>query len=109
MTRDNDPGSYRTTKAAMMRSFDQLPPSARAALANAVCNWVPQPILTGYRRQLSGYETDAKIAEMIEFWNCLALKEHEAQRRSATGPYKGNAPDPGYVKITGRRPRGAHR
>jgi hypothetical protein len=39
----NSRGSYRTTKANMMRAFDRLPPEARAALADAVGNWVPQP------------------------------------------------------------------
>jgi hypothetical protein len=42
-------GTYRTTTAKMMAAYDELPPQARAALAQSVDNWVPQPLLTRYR------------------------------------------------------------
>jgi hypothetical protein len=78
-----------------MRAFDKLPKSAREALANAVADWVPQPILTWHNRQRRGYETGAEIAATIERWNREELATRENQRRRAVGPYKGNVPDAG--------------
>jgi Family of unknown function (DUF6525) len=46
----NDRGSYPTTRAAVMRAYDKLPPAVRRALADAVFDWVPQPFLKHFRR-----------------------------------------------------------
>jgi hypothetical protein len=89
----NSSGSYPTTAELMMRAFDKLPPSARAALANSVENWVPQPILTRHNRQYRGYETGVEIVKKIASWDQEELARREIQRRRATGPYAGNAPD----------------
>ena len=76
-----------------MKAFDKLPPTARAALANAVENWVPQPILTWHRRGRKGYVTGADIAKSVEGWNVKELAKREEQRAKAIGPYRGNVPD----------------
>jgi hypothetical protein len=87
----NNPGSYRTTRENMMRAFDKLPPEVRAALANAVGNWVPQPFLTQYRR---GYFSGAaELARWIEVLNARELDKRERERARAVGVYKGNRPD----------------
>ncbi len=79
-----------------MRAFDKLPKSAREALANAVEDWVPQPILTRHNNQWRGYETGAEIAATIAKWDREELAKREDQRRRAVGPSKGNAPDREY-------------
>ena len=43
-------GTYPTTAPEMMAAYDELSPPERAALAQAVENWVPQPLLAGFRR-----------------------------------------------------------
>jgi Family of unknown function (DUF6525) len=61
----NDRGSYRTTLAAVMRAYDELPPIVRRALANAVFAWVPQPFLTDLRRnEATPEEIVEEIAEL---------------------------------------------
>ena len=85
----NSRGSYRTTKANMMRAFDKLPPEARAALADAVGNWAPQPILTGFRRGYPGYRDGAEIARKIARWNAEEIAKREEQRSRGVGPYQG--------------------
>jgi len=81
----NNRGSYRTTKANMMRAFDKLPPEARAALADAVGNWAPQPILTGFRRGYPGYRDGAEIAWTITRWNAEEIAKREEQRSRGVG------------------------
>jgi Family of unknown function (DUF6525) len=88
-------GGYRTTEKLSMRAFDKLPKSAREALAGAIENWVPQPILTRHNNQRRGYETGAEIAATVDRWNREELATRENQRRRAVGPYKGNVPDAG--------------
>ena len=84
----NSRGSYRTTKANMMRAFDKLPPEARAALADAVDNWVPQPILTRFRRGYAGYRDGAEIAWTLARWNAEEIAKRESQRSRGVGPYQ---------------------
>jgi len=50
MSDNSTGGSYYTTTKAMMKAYDKLPPAARQAFANSIENWVPQPLLTRYRR-----------------------------------------------------------
>lgn len=83
-------GSYRTTRENVMRAFDNLPPAARIALANALDNWVAQPFLTMQRRESRSGEY---IAQWIEVCNARELAKREHQRARAIGPYKGNWPD----------------
>jgi len=90
----NAEGSYRTTTKAMMAAYDKLPPAARRAFANALDNWVPQPLLTAYRRGRAGYQTGGEIAKVLANWEEKERAKREQKRRYATGAYKGNAPDP---------------
>jgi len=45
--------------------YDQLPPTARAALANAAFNWSAGSIHSAWRRGVPGYKTGADIAQAI--------------------------------------------
>jgi hypothetical protein len=92
-------GSYRSTTALVMAAFDRLPPDVRAALRDAVDNWVPQPLAT---RRKQGWE-DKQLVALVWDWNRSELRQREQQRRSATGRYKGNRPDPDYVPRKRRR------
>ncbi len=65
----NSKGSYKTTQKNMMAAFDKLPPTARAALANAAFNWAPQPIRTHWNRASKGYRNGAEIAATIARWD----------------------------------------
>ena len=95
MSENHRGGSYRSTTANVMRAFDRLPAEARVALANAVENWVAQPLLTQHRR---GILSDAaSIVQRIELWNRLELAKLEHQRSRAIGPFKGNTPDPAII------------
>jgi len=87
----NSFGSYRTTAKDMMKAFDKLPPAARKALADGIDSWVPQSLLTRYRR--GWLKTGGEIAAIIKTWDQTELVKREEQRRRASGPYKGNAPD----------------
>jgi hypothetical protein len=49
----------------MMRAFDKLPPEVRRALANAISNHVPQPLLTHLKR---GAEPSFVLA-LINIWD----------------------------------------
>lgn len=86
---------YLTTSRLLMRAYDRLPPLTRQALANAVDNWAPQPILTRIRR---GRYTDQTAAAMVTRWDAAERAVREKQRRGARGPYAGNAPDPGVAR-----------
>jgi hypothetical protein len=79
MTGGNDRGSYRTTKANMMRAFDKLPREVRQELASASRNYVPQPLLTHLRRGASpGF-----LIALIEIWDRRELSR-ERKRRGAS-------------------------
>lgn len=63
----NSSGGYRTTIENAMAAFDKLPASARAALANAAFQWVPQPFVTGFERRglwKNGKELAAYIVKL---------------------------------------------
>jgi hypothetical protein len=74
----NSQGSYRTTKANMMRAFDRLPAEVRRALAGAARNYVPQPLLTKLRR---GWATPGGLVALIEHWD--RQERARAERRRA--------------------------
>lgn len=67
----------------------QVPPEAQAALADAVDNWVPQPILTSFRRGYPGYRDGAEIAWTITRWNAEEIAKREEERSRGVGPYQG--------------------
>jgi hypothetical protein len=89
MSRNELGGSYRTTTALAMAAYDRLPSEARHALANAVGDYVSQPLLTWYRR---GDLDAVGIIRRVDLWDRLELTKREDQRRRAIGPYKGNVP-----------------
>jgi hypothetical protein len=72
-----------------MRAYDQLPPPARHALAEAVENWAPQPILDRYRR---GAHRPGQLTGLIRQWDRKAVTRREEERACAVGVYRGNAP-----------------
>ena len=76
----NSKGSYPTTPEKMMAAFDELPPSARKALADAVENWVSQPVLTRWRRGQRGYRNGREIAERVAEWDRKEDAKIEAKR-----------------------------
>jgi len=45
--------------------FDQLPPSARQALANAAFSWSAAWIYSNWKRAASGFKTGQQCAERI--------------------------------------------
>jgi hypothetical protein len=84
-------GNYRTTPELSMRAFDQLPKAARQALNDAVDDWVPQPLLTGYRK--GRYVTGDDIAAEVQRWDRRELAQRESDRSRASAAYRGNVPD----------------
>ena len=58
--------SYRAAKPDMWY-FDQLPPTARAALANANFNWSAGAVLNNWKRGKPGYKTGKDIADRVKF------------------------------------------
>lgn len=45
--------------------YDQLPPTAREALANAKFNWSSGSMLNRWKRGLKGYKTGKDIADRV--------------------------------------------
>jgi hypothetical protein len=60
-----------TTPERTMAAYDKLPPTARRALQDAWFCWSTQPILTRWRKGVSGFKTGAEIARLIELWDRL--------------------------------------
>jgi hypothetical protein len=72
------------------KTFDELPRSAREALANSVEDWAAQPLLKLHvRRGLNAKQLVAKVAD----WDRKELAKREDQRSRAIGPYRGNVRD----------------
>ncbi len=91
MTNTRD-GNYLTTPENMMRAFDKPPPTARRALANALEDWVPKPLLTRHRQGRRGYATGADIAATVARWDAQEAEKRDQDRLRAVGAYKGNVP-----------------
>lgn len=53
-----------TTKPDMWY-FDQLPPTARQALANAMFNWSSGSMYNRWKKGLKGYKTGKDIADRV--------------------------------------------
>jgi hypothetical protein len=49
--------------------FDQLPPTARNALANAAFDWSSGAFYSRWHRGVSGFKTGADIAARIAEWD----------------------------------------
>lgn len=80
-------GNYRTTLRAKMAAFDKLPAPVRAALANAVADWAPQPFVTAYR----GGASVAYLLGVISHADQHELERRAHQRERRLGPYRGLA------------------
>ncbi len=65
----NSSGSYHSTRENSMAAFDKLPPTIRAALANAAFCYAPQPIRTRFNRGLMGYRNVKEVAATIRRWD----------------------------------------
>lgn len=88
----NSHGHYVTTTEATLKAFDKLPREVREALSEGVADWVPQPVLTYYRRLLKSgkywpSEAAAMCIERIAHWNRLEKDEHiyRMERMALTG------------------------
>lgn len=68
----NSSGSYYSTTKNTMAAYDKLPPSARAALANAAFDWAPQPFVTGFERR-GRWKTGKELAAFIAKLDCLEV------------------------------------
>ena len=58
-------GSRSSVTKPDMWYFDQLPPTAREALANASFNWSSGSMLNRWKRQLKGYRNGREIADRV--------------------------------------------
>lgn len=65
----------RTTKPDMWY-YDQLPPTARRALADAAFNWSAGAVLNRWKRGSNGYKTGKQIAERIIEADVGAMRKH---------------------------------
>jgi hypothetical protein len=68
----NSSGSYPTTTEAVMAAYDKLPLLVRMALANALDDYVPQPVLTRHRRG----ETPVQLVMMVKRWDDIERENH---------------------------------
>lgn len=75
----NSSGSYYSKRENTMAAFDKLPPTARAALANAAFDWAPQPIVTQWRRGTKGMKTGQEIAAKVAEWDAKAIARNRAR------------------------------
>ena len=60
--------------------FDQLPPTARQALANADFNWASGAFFNRWRRGERGFKTGAQVADRVAEWDEIQF-ERERKRR----------------------------
>jgi hypothetical protein len=73
---DNDTGTYRSTLEKLMRAYDELPPTVRRALANAIFDWAAPPLLRDY---LDG-KSARKIIKDLARWEQEELELEEFKR-----------------------------
>lgn len=71
----NSPRVGRTVRLTKpdMWYFDQLPPTARLALANAMFNWSAGAVLNNWKRGAKGYKTGQQIAKNVAAWDASVL------------------------------------
>jgi Family of unknown function (DUF6525) len=53
--------------------FDQLPPTARAALANAAFDWSAGAILNRWKKARHGYKTARDITARVAEWDKIQI------------------------------------
>lgn len=75
----NSSGSYRSSRENSLAAFDKLPPSAREALANAAFDWAPQPIVTSWRRGVTGMKTGKEIAARVAEWDAQQIAKDRSR------------------------------
>lgn len=61
----NGHGTYRSTTANHMKAFDNLPPRARRAMANAYYDWATQPFMTLWKRYRNRRDGEIELADYI--------------------------------------------
>lgn len=71
-----------------MCAFDQLPPTARRALADAAFDWAPQQQLSRHRRALKGYRTGQEIAAHVASIDRNAHEKDAKRGKQAPLPRK---------------------
>lgn len=62
-------GNSKGTATGNLEAFDKLPPTARAALANAQFNWAETNIFRAWNRGAPGFKTGADIAKRVAGWD----------------------------------------
>lgn len=79
----NANGNYYTTPENILRALDQLPKPLRERLAEGMADWVPQVILTRYRR---GYSVGSLI-RLLDDWDKQEAQDHRRRlvRMAETG------------------------
>lgn len=65
--------------------FDQLPPTARQALADATFNWSAGATLNRWKRGDAGHKTGAEIAKRVREWDARAIKKSQRGMNGPTG------------------------
>lgn len=60
--------------------FDRLPPSARAALADAAFLWSPGTIYSRWKKGTPGFKTGADCAARIREWDARQIARENKQR-----------------------------
>jgi hypothetical protein len=66
-------GSYFHGAHGDMHYFDQLPPSARQALANATFDWSSGSVLNHWKKARRGFKTGKDIAARVAEWDATQI------------------------------------
>jgi len=74
-------GSSTSYRHDDMHYFDQLPPTARAALANAAFNWSSGAVLGRWKRGVAGYKTGQDIAKSVKRWDANVISPAPKRRK----------------------------
>jgi Family of unknown function (DUF6525) len=61
--------------------FDQLPPAARAALANAKFSWSSGALYNAWKRGKPGYRTGDDIAARVAEWDSMTIHRERKRRK----------------------------
>lgn len=76
----NSQGSYCVNSVNQMKAYDKLPPSARKALQDSLCDWACPPLMTYWRNGRKGFKTGKDIAARIAEWDAKKLSKWEAKK-----------------------------
>ena len=69
----NSNGSYRISRDAVWRAFDNLPEAVRERLTQSNCDWVPTPLS---RKWDAGSTRAAELFEIVEWWDRIDTAAH---------------------------------